>query len=345
MTTDPRELAQEANLRYVTDSKPGFLRGKRGKDFVYYDLEGNLIKDEKVIERIDGLGIPPAWEGVWVCSLGNGHVQATGKDEKGRKQYIYHQKWNELSKETKFSKMLFFSSVLPDIRNRIGTDMRRGGLSQEKVLAIIVWLLDNTYIRIGNKEYAKENDHFGLTTLRNRHVDIHGSTVTFEFVGKSGKKHKVGITHPKVAKTIKKLEELPGYELFQYIDEKGEPRPVDSSDVNEYLKEITKEVISAKDFRTWGGTVTSATSLVDIGDFEDKFQLKVNLGQAVKITAAVLGNTTVVCRNYYIHPVVFKTYEDKALIPHFDTHRRSGKRVKGLDKDEYAAVSLLKKYS
>lgn len=342
MTTDPRELAEEANLRYVTDAKPGFLRGKHGKDFRYYDLEGKLIKDKQVIERIEALGIPPAWEEVWICPSANGHIQATGKDEKGRKQYIYHTKWNELSKETKFSKMLFFSSVLPDIRQKISSDMRIDSLSQEKVLATIVWLLDHTYIRIGNKTYADENDHFGLTTFRNRHVDVHGSTVTFEFVGKSGKKHKVGITHPRVAKTIKKLEDLPGYELFQYVDESGEPRPVDSADVNDYLKSLAKEAVTAKDFRTWGGTVTSATSLVDIGDFKNKTELKNNVCEAVKQTAAVLGNTTAVCRNYYIHPVVFKTYEDKVLIPHFDTHRKNSKKVKGLDLDEYAVQKLLK---
>lgn len=338
---DPEDLAHEAHLRYVTDSIPGFIRSKKGDGFLYYDLKGSRIHDPKILARIEELRIPPAWDAVWISPFPYSHIQATGKDEKGRKQYIYHEKWHEISKQNKFNKMYTFSQILPQLRSKIETDMAISNLSQEKILATIVWLLDNTYIRVGNNEYAKDNGHYGLTTMRNKHVDIYGSTVVFEFVGKSGKKHKVGVTHPKVAKTIKKLEEIPGYELFQYIDESGEYRPVDSQDVNDYLRAIVKEDVTAKDFRTWGGTVTSAQELVNLGDFSSKKDLKKKVCEAVKNTAQILGNTTSVCRNYHIHPVILTTYEEKKLIPHFEDHRKEGAKTRHFDRDEYAVQKLL----
>lgn len=338
---DPEDLAHEAHLRYITDSIPGFIRSKKGDNFWFYDLKGGRIHDPRVVGRIDNLRIPPAWDRVWISPFSYSHIQATGIDEKGRKQYIYHDKWHEISKQNKFNKMYAFSNILPELRSKIERDMADTQLSQEKILATIVWLLDNTYIRVGNDEYAKDNEHYGLTTMRNKHVDILGSTVTFEFVGKSGKKHKVGVSHPRVAKTIKKLEEIPGYELFQYIDEHGDHRPVDSQDVNDYLKDKAQENVTAKDFRTWGGTVTSAEELVDLGDFENKIELKKKICEAVKNTAQLLGNTMTVCRNYYIHPVILTTYEQKKLIPHFADYRKKGSKVKYFDRDEYAVQKLL----
>ncbi len=343
LSTLPEDLAQEAHLRYVSDSMPGFIR-TGNKNFTYYEPSGKKITDKKILDRIEALGIPPAWEHVWVCSSANGHLQATGRDEKGRKQYIYHIKWNEISNQTKFDKMLFFSEILPQIRAKVREDMNLSGLQERKILATIVWLLDHTCIRIGNEEYAEENKHYGLTTMRSKHVDVSGQTVVFEFVGKSGKSHQVGVTHPKVAKTIKKLEDLPGYELFQFIDDDGNRSPIDSGDVNDYLKLITQEAVTAKDFRTWGGTVVSADSLVLLGNFENKTQFKNNVKEAVCRAAQKLGNTPSVCRSYYVHPTVIQSYEKEVLIPHFDKYSQSSK-VKGLDRKEYATALLLKKYS
>lgn len=339
----PEELAREVSLRYVSDSQPGFFRQKNKKDYIYYDQTGKRITDPKIIQRIDELNIPPAWEDVWICPLTNGHLQATGRDEKRRKQYIYHIRWSEIASQTKFDKMLHFSEALPKIRERVARDMSASGLNLERILATVVWLLDNTYIRIGNEEYAKTNNHYGLTTLRSKHVDIHGETVTFIFTGKSGKDHEISVSHPKVIKTIKKLEELPGYELFKYIDEKGEKHTIDSQDVNDYIKEIVKDNITAKEFRTWGGTVLAGTILSKIGDYENKKDLKQKLTDAVRSVSKSLGNTPKVCRSYYVHPVVVKSYEKKILVPHYEKCTKS--KIRGLDKDEYAITTLLTKYS
>lgn len=337
----PEELAQEVNLRYVADSQPGFFRQKNKKSFIYYDEEGKRITDAKVIKRIDDLTIPPAWEDVWICPLTFGHLQATGRDEKRKKQYIYHTRWTEIASQTKFDKMLYFADSLPQLRDKVSRDMNITGLKQERILATVVWLLDNTYIRIGNEEYAKDNSHYGLTTLRSKHVDIHGQTVSLVFTGKSGKDHQIAISHPKVIKTIKKLEELPGYELFKYLDDKGEKHTIDSQDVNDYIKEIVKENITAKEFRTWGGTVLAGTTLKKIGDYINKHDLKRNITAAVCSVAKVLGNTPKVCRGYYVHPMIVKSYTERILIPHYERYTKS--RIRGLDRNEYATTTLLKK--
>lgn len=336
----PEELAFEANLRYVSDSQPGFFRKKKNDRFTYYDLNGETIKEPRILERIDNLKIPPAWEDVWICPISFGHLQATGRDEKRRKQYIYHVRWSEIASQTKFDKMLDFSASLPRVRERVSMDMKRTGLKQEKILATIVWLLDNTYIRIGNEEYAKDNNHYGLTTLRSRHVDINKGVVSFIFTGKSGKDHTVQISNPIVTKTIKKLDALPGYELFKYIDETGQKRVIDSQDVNEYIKEIVKDNMTAKEFRTWGGTVLAGKTLKKIGDYVTKNDLKHNLSQAVSSVAKSLGNTPTVCRGYYVHPVIVKSYEDRILVPHYEKVTRS--EIRGLNRDEYATTTLLK---
>ena len=337
------ELAREVSLRYVSDSRPGIFRQKNGKKFTYYDSDGKRISDAKTLARIEGLKIPPAWDDVWVCPFANGHLQATGRDEKRKKQYVYHTKWSEIASQNKFDKMLYFSEVLPLVRDRVSHDMGKSGLVQEKILATVVWLLDNTYIRVGNEEYARDNSHYGLTTLRSKHVDIHGNSLSLVFTGKSGKDHEISVSNPKVIQTIKKLEELPGYELFKYVDENGDKHTIDSQDVNDYIKDIVKDSITAKEFRTWGGTVLAGTTLKRIGDYLNKNDLKLNVTTAVKSVAKSLGNTPTVCRGYYVHPVIIKSYEKKILIPHYTRYTKS--KVRGLDRDEYATARLLYKHS
>lgn len=345
-TIEPEELAEEAHLKYISPDSKGFSRVKKDVNFIYLDTNEKKITDPKILVRIESLGIPPAWTKVWISPTRNGHIQAVGIDEKKRKQYIYHPEWIALSQEKKFNKLLFFSSVLPEIRRKIASDMSLPGLKQEKVLATIIWLLEHTYIRIGNEEYAKENQHYGLTTLRNKHVEVEGANVTFRFVGKSGKEHEVNIEHPKVAKTIRKLESLPGYELFQYIGDEGKRYQVTSDEVNAYLQTLTGDSISAKDFRTWGGTVTAAVMLNRLGQSPIKKDLKKNITQAVKAVAHELGNTPTVCRTYYIHPIIPKTYEENILIPHFaDIDKHISKKPTRLSKSEFAVQTLLEKHS
>ena len=255
IVTDPEESAEEAGLRYVSDETPGYTRQRRGKKFIYFDTEGKEIRDETRILRLNRLAIPPAYTDVWICPSPNGHLQATGRDDRGRKQYRYHERWREVRDENKYEKMLVFAETLPKIRRRINRDLERPGLPREKVLATVVQLLEKTFIRVGNEEYAKENKSFGLTTMRNRHVEVKGAKLRFRFRGKSGQEHDIDTEDRRVARIIKKLQDLPGQEIFQYLDEKDERRQVTSEDVNQYLREITGEDFTAKDFRTWAGTV------------------------------------------------------------------------------------------
>lgn len=342
-TDELLEKIEDADLRYIAESSRGYSRIKKGKHFSYLNTEDKKISDEKVIERINKLRIPPAWKKVWVSPSSNTHLQATGFDDKGRKQYIYHPKWIQLSQETKFDKLIDFALSLPKIRSRLTHDLSGNILDRKKVIATVVWLLQKTFIRVGNEEYARENDSFGLTTLRNKHVKVKNGEAMFEFKGKSGVEHSVSVTNPKVVKIIKQCIELPGFELFQYVDENGNRHTVDSSDVNSYLSDTTTEKITAKEFRTWGGTTLSATTLYQLGDFIDEKILKNNLTQAVKAVSKHLRNTVAVCRSYYIHPVIFKSYEDKRLIPHFKYAVTDGNT--GLHKEEYKVLTLLQKYS
>lgn len=346
-TSNPDEVKrelEEISLRYVSDASPGILRQKKGTGFVYLK-NGEPVKDPFVKERIEKLSIPPAWEHVWISPTANGHIQATGRDEKGRKQYIYHEKWNKLMQQNKFNRMIFFGDVLPSMRREILAGMQERGLTQKRVVSTVIWLLGKTYIRVGNEEYAQENQSYGLTTMRMKHVDVSGDTVRFDFKGKSGKFHSVEVEHPRVAKTIRKLEELPGYELFQYIDEEGNRRLVESGDINEYLKKITGEEITAKDFRTWGGTAYGAESLYDEGEFSSKKEALSKISSAVKKVSKHLGNTTSVCRAYYIHPAVIRSYEKRELIPYFEECRRNYSTGSGLTRSEYSVHRLIKKYS
>jgi DNA topoisomerase I len=344
---DPQEIARELksiSLRYITDDITGITRRKNGKGFVYLKQD-EIIHDPKAIERIEKLAIPPAWEQVWICPTANGHIQVTGRDEKGRKQYIYHEEWNKLSQQNKFNKMVFFGDVLPDLRREVTAGMQERGLTARRIISTIIWLLGKTYIRVGNEEYAEENKSYGLTTMRMKHVDVTGDTVTFQFMGKSGKFHSVEVAHPRVARTIRKLEELPGYELFQFIDVTGKKRTVESADINEYLKKITGEDITAKDFRTWGGTVYAAESLYNEGAYETEKDAAEKISKAVKQVSKHLGNTSTVCRTYYIHPTVIKSYEEKELIPYFQECKRDYNPGIGLNRNEYSVHRLLKRYT
>lgn len=348
MTVDP-ELAKElkkADLRYISDSTRGFIRKKQNEKFIYFDTDEKRIDSEQVLARIEKLSIPPAWSDVWICPSPSGYLQATGFDEKKRKQYIYHEDWKKISQENKFNKMTFFAEVLPKIRNKVMRDMAEEELERDKIVATVVWLLGQTMIRIGNEEYVKENDSFGLTTLRSRHVKVRGKEVTFEFKGKSGVQHSVKISHPRIVKIIKECIDLPGYELFQYLDDDGEKHTVDSADVNEYLKNLTGEDVTAKDFRTWGGTVLCAETLHKIGYAQTEADEKKNISLTIKKVCQHLRNTMAVCRSYYIHPVVIETYQKKLLIPHFDNVYKGYDRQKAeMAREEYATLTLLHKYS
>lgn len=340
---DLTEAARKIKLKYISPEIPGFKRISSGPGFKFLDVFDKPLKDPKILERINALVLPPAWKEVWISPLPYSHLQATGIDEKGRKQYIYHKSWIEFNQQNKFNKLPEFALSLPKIRRKIKLDLHSSGLPQTKVLATIVWLLENTFIRIGNEEYAKENKSFGLTTLRNRHVNFFGSKVRFEFKGKSGVKHLVDITHPQVIKVIKKCIELPGFELFQCIDDGGKRHRIDSEDVNEYLNSISKMEITAKDFRTWGATNLSAINLNKLGFVENLHQIKKNINQTIKAVAHHLRNTTTVCRNYYIHPKVINSYQDNILIPHFSKISKKGSQINGLRTEEYATLTLLQK--
>src|SRR5213593_4543538 len=259
---------------YVSDDRPGYARKAKGDDFEWLDADGEPIRDEQRLLRIKRLAIPPAWTEVWVSPLANGHIQATGRDARGRKQYVYHDRWREVRDENKYDRIISFGKTLPKIRRRIARDLKLAGLPRNKVLATVVQLLERTFIRIGNEEYARENKSFGLTTMKDRHVEVKGSKLRFRFRGKSGREHEVDMTDRRVAKIVSKLQDLAGQDLFQYVDEGGEVRDITSQDVNDYLREITNENFTAKDFRTWAGTVLATIALNVQGEFETKKQAK-----------------------------------------------------------------------
>jgi len=306
--------AKEAGLQYVSDERTGYRRRAKGKHFEYFDTEGKPIRDEQRVLRIKRLAIPPAWTDVWICPSPNGHVQATGRDARRRKQYRYHERWREVRDENKFDRLSMFAEALPKIRRRVAQDMKLPGLSRRKVLATIVRLLERTFIRVGNDEYARENKSFGLTTLKNRHVKVRGAKMRFRFRGKSGVQQEVDITDRRVANIIAKCQDLPGQDLFQYLDEDGGIQDITSEDVNEYLGQIAGEDFTAKDFRTWGGTVLAAIALSKQEEFETKKQAKSNIKTAICAVAELLGNTPAVCRKCYVHPVIVEAYLNRTRI-------------------------------
>ena len=300
--------AEEAGLQYVSDDRPGYRRGINGKDFEYLDTGGKRIRDEQRLLRIKRLAIPPAWTDVWICPSANGHIQATGRDARRRKQYRYHERWREIRDENKFWRLADFAKVLPNIRRRVARDMRLPSLPREKVLATVVRLLERTFIRIGNEEYARENKSFGLTTMKNRHVTVKGARLRFRFRGKSGRHHEVDVIDQRIAKIVSKCQDLPGQDLFQYVSDDGAVEDVTSQDVNDYLREITNENFTAKDFRTWAGTVLAAIALNAQGKSETKKEAKTNVKTALCAVAQLLGNTPAICRKCYVHPVIVETY-------------------------------------
>lgn len=307
--------AAAAGLTYVTDVLPGIRRKGSGRGFAYYDVDGSLIRDREAIRRIRSLAIPPAWSNVWICPDPNGHIQATARDAKARKQYRYHPRFRAARDESKFGRMLRFSQVLPTLRERIEHDMERPGLPRRKVLAMLVRLLEKTHIRVGNDEYAKQNRSYGLTTLRRRHVNVRGATLKFEFRGKSGVPHSVTISDRRVARIVQRCIELPGADLFQYVSGDGSRESVTSADLNEYLREVTGLDATAKDFRTWAGTMIAARALRDIGPATSEREARRNVNQALDLVAQRLGNTRTVCRKYYVHPAIIDAYLTGAIAP------------------------------
>jgi DNA topoisomerase-1 len=311
---DPPAAAKAAGLRYVHDDRPGIRRAPDKDGFRYLDARGELVDDEATLKRIKALAIPPAWQDVWICPQANGHLQATGRDARGRKQYRYHAKWREVRDEVKYERMIKFGKALPQIRKEVDRALGLPGLPREKVLATIVYLLEATMMRIGNDEYARENKSYGLTTLRNRHVKIEGSEVEFRFRGKSGVFHDVKVNDRRLARIIQRTRDLPGQDLFQYLDQDGETHTIGSADVNDYLRSITGEEYTAKDFRTWSGTVLAAIALQEFEKFDSEAQAKKNVVRAIETVAEKLGNTPSVCRKCYVHPAVLDSYMDGTMV-------------------------------
>lgn len=314
LVAEPAQSAEIVGLRYVSDGIPGIQRQRVGRGFCYIDAEGNKICEETEITRIKALIIPPAWTNVWICPHPHGHLQATGRDAKGRKQYRYHPRWRKIRSQTKFNRMIAFGQALPHIREQVQKDLTRRGLPKEKVLAVLVKLLEVTKIRVGNQQYAQNNKSFGLTTMRDRHVDISGAKVKFKFRGKSGVDHEIEMSDRKLAKIVKRCQEIPGQELFQYWDEDGKHQSIDSGDVNNYLCEVTSFDFTAKDFRTWFGTVLATEEFYELGKFESQKQAKKNITQAIKNVAQELGNRPATCRKYYVHPAIIQAYTTGNLL-------------------------------
>jgi DNA topoisomerase-1 len=311
---DPPAAARAAGLRYVHDDRPGIRREAAKEGFRYVGAKGAPVEDEATLKRIKSLVIPPAWQDVWICPQANGHLQATGRDARGRKQYRYHPKWRTVRDEVKYERMINFGKALPQIRKEVERALALPGLPREKVLATIVYLLEATMMRIGNDEYARENKSYGLTTLRNRHVRIDGSEVEFRFRGKSGVHHDVKVHDKRLARIIARTRDLPGQDLFEYIGDDGQPHGVDSSDVNDYLREVTGEDYTAKDFRTWSGTVLAALALQEFEKVDSEAQARKNVVRAIESVAEKLGNTPSVCRKCYVHPAVLDAYLDGTML-------------------------------
>jgi len=335
--------ARSAGLRYFSDQSPGFSRKRSGKGFAYYTTDGKLIRDKDTLRRIKALAIPPAWTDVWICPQANGHLQATGRDARGRKQYRYHARWRSTRDENKYWRMLEFGQALPEIRKRTSRDLALSGLPREKVLATVVRLLETTLIRIGNEEYARSNNSFGLTTMRDNHVKIKGQKLRFRFAGKSGIKHEIDLADKQLARIVKRCRDLPGQELFQYLDEENQRQTISSTDVNEYLRRITGGDFTAKDFRTWAGTVLAALALQDLNPFTTQKEAKHNIVLAIENVAERLGNTPTVCRKCYVHPAIIESYLEGDLPEALQ--KCAGQRLRNslhrLQPEEAAVLALL----
>ncbi len=349
--SQPSAAARAAGLRYIRDSTLGIGRRRCGKGFVYLDTDGRRIRDNDTIARIKQLIIPPAWADVWIAPFAHAHIQAIGRDDRGRKQYIYHPGWARIRNEAKFDRMIAFSEVLPRIRQRTERHLRKRDLTKEKVLATVVRLLDSTYVRIGNPQYAKQNDSFGLTTLRNRHVHVSDSKIHLEFRGKRGVEQQIDVRDKRLARIVRECMEIPGYTVFQYYDEAGKRQPVDSGDINDYLHDLSGGEFTAKDFRTWGGSLHALLALVEIGEAANKTQAKKNVVAAIKQAAKKLGNQPSACRKYYIHPVILDCYAEGELLSmagrYMEQAQQDGKpeNLKGLEPEEWVMLRVLEEYA
>jgi DNA topoisomerase-1 len=338
------EAAHDAGLVYVVDEAPGIRRKRSGRGFSYTGPGGRTISDKADLRRIKALAVPPAWTDVWICPSPRGHIQATGRDARGRKQYRYHRAWRRTRDQTKYERMAAFGEALPKIRKHVREHMSLAGLPREKILATVLRLIDLTYIRIGNTRYAKDNGSFGLTTMRNRHADVSGSTIRLEFRGKGGKMHTVDVIDQRLARIVKRCQEIPGQVLFQYVDESGDRKPIDSEDVNAYLRDCTDEDFTAKDFRTWAGTVLALRALRAVAPATSEREARSNINVAIESVASALGNTVAVCRACYVHPAIVAAYLDGSLA----TMRRRRAKKNGtepadrLRPDEATLLAFLK---
>jgi len=335
--------AKAAHLRYVSDHSPGIHRVRAGRGFRYVGPDGRPIRDQKTLARIRSLVLPPAWRDVWICPRADGHLQATGRDARGRKQYRYHSSWRAIRDEAKYDRVIAFAHALPRLKTRLDADLARPGLPRAKVLATVVRLLEVTLLRVGNEEYARANHSYGLTTLRDRHVTVNGASLQFRFQGKSGVRHAVNISDRRLARIVHRCQELPGQELFQYESEPGVYRTIDSEDVNAYLQKVTGEPFTAKDFRTWAGTLLAARALLAFTAFSSQAQARRNVVEAIDQVAKRLGNTRAVCRKCYVHPAVIDAYLDgtltRTLAPRGEHELSTG--LPGLQSEEAAVLAFL----
>jgi DNA topoisomerase-1 len=338
-----RAAALSARLRYVSDAERGFGRRRRGKALTYVRPGGATLRDKATLDRIRSLAIPPAWEGVWICPAANGHLQATGRDARGRKQYRYHPRWREAQDQNKYERIIAFAKALPKIRRTTARHLRERGMPREKVLAAAVKLLEATLIRVGNDEYARDNESYGLTTMHDEHVEVRGATIRFDFRGKHGIEHEIDLKDQRLAAIVRGCRDLPGQELFQYLDATGEVRDVDSGDVNDYLREIGGEDFTAKDFRTWAGTALAAQALQEFQDFDSTAAAKRNITKAIERVAERLGNTQAICRKCYVHPAIIEAYMDRSLVKTLkrQTEKELRATLHRLSSEEAAVLALL----
>lgn len=337
----PAALAEAADLGYVSDSEPGYQRRRAGRGFTYVDPSGHVVRDAALRERFQALAIPPAWREVWICTNPAGHLLVTGRDEAGRKQYIYHPRWSAMRNQAKYDRLRLFGEALPKLREQVQVDLRKRALTREKVTALVVNLLEETLIRIGNEEYARQNETYGLTTLQDDHVAVKGAAVAFEFRGKSGKEHEIVVTDRRLARLVQACQELPGQQLFQYIGADGTVCGLTSTQVNEYLRNATGCDFTAKDFRTWGGTVTAARLLHALGPGATPKAAEHNVVQVVKGVAEKLGNTPAVCRQHYIHPALVDSYLAGHLSAIYADIAAQKNTAPGLAEDEAVVHVLL----
>ncbi|HTK19561.1 MAG TPA: hypothetical protein VL442_08615 [Mucilaginibacter sp.] len=339
---DPKITAKAAGLRYVADSMPGYTRKKSGNGFAFYNADGKLVKDKDLINRFNRLVIPPAYTNVWISPHENGHLQFTGVDAAGRKQYRYHPEWSKLRNQSKYYHLRLFAEYLPVIRKQVDKDLTRQDLDHDKVVALVIRIMELTSIRIGNESYKKLYGSYGLTTLMNKHVKIDGSHINFEFKGKKGVYHKVALHSRKLARLIQQCRDIPGKELFQYFDEEGNKRSIGSEDVNSYLKEITGEDFTAKDFRTWAGSVSALYAIKEAGEFETITECKKKIVSVLDEVAINLGNTRAVCKKYYVHPTVIKSYEEGTIFKYIsELDRNNDVNTAELNLAEKALMDIL----